>query len=146
MKLFKKDIIILGVIAGLIGNSAKLILAFILNNLGLMTKTYLDIAGNYFQHDSLDNIYGIINSLLADFFYGGFLGVVLYILIRNTDMNYIKLKGLLFGGLLHVVHNGIFVFGEFNPTTLDDLNQFMLLFPTLLYGLVTAWTLEILVK
>ncbi|OWZ83013.1 hypothetical protein [Natranaerobius trueperi] len=138
----KGDIILTGALAGFIGNIVKLLTAFLMYYTGIINKTYLHIASKYYQHDSLDNIFAILNSLVADFFYAATLGVIFFIILKNTNMYYAKLKGLLFGGLLHILNNGVLIFDGFNDVVLDEATEFFLLFPTLIFGFVTCWIIK----
>ncbi|MGF7184834.1 hypothetical protein GGQ84_000919 [Desulfitispora alkaliphila] len=138
----KKDIIIFGAMAGMIGNVAKLVVAFILYYLGLINKTYIHIAGGYFESKGLENFLVLLNAVINDFFYAAFLGVLIYLVLKLTDMKYIKIKGLLFGGFIHLINNGILIFGDLNKISIDEQTSFLLLVPTLIFGLSVCWFIE----
>ncbi|MBS3968744.1 MAG: hypothetical protein KGZ94_01375 [Clostridia bacterium] len=138
----RKDVIIFGSLAGIIGNVVKLIVSLPLYYAGLIDKTYIHIASGYYSNEKMDSIFTVINSTLTDFFYAAFLGVLFYIVLRYTDMKYVKLKGILFGGFVHVVNNGVLIFEGFNKAIFDNPNAFFLMFPTIIFGLSTCWAIE----
>ncbi|WP_028307152.1 hypothetical protein [Desulfitibacter alkalitolerans] len=138
----RKDVIIFGSLAGIIGNVVKLIVSLPLYYTGLIDKTYIHIASGYYSDENLECFFAFINGLLTDLIYAAFLGVLFYLALRYTDMKYAKLKGILFGGFIHVVNNGVLVFEGFNKALFDDPNAFFLFFPTIIFGLTTCWAIE----
>jgi hypothetical protein len=134
----KKDIVVIGATAGLIGNGIKLLIAYVLYFLGLLNITFLHIVGGYFNNPNIDSIYSIINAIISDFVYAAFLGVLICIVLINTNFKKILIKGLLFGAFIHIIHNGALIFEVINRVEMDDQTGFYLIFPTIIYGLVTS--------
>lgn len=137
-----KDVIIFGSLAGILGNVVKLTISLPLYYFGLIDKTYIHIASGYYSNEDLNCIFAVLNGIFTDFFYAAFLGVLFYLVLRYTDMKYAKLKGILFGGFIHVVNNGVLIFEGFNKALFSDPNAFFLFFPTIMFGLSTCWAIE----
>jgi hypothetical protein len=135
-----KDIIVFGATAGIIGNTVKTIISLIFYYMGYLEKTYIHISSGYFVTLSqLEKPITLINGLFSDFIYAGFLGILIYIILINTNTNFIILKGIFFGGFIHVVNNGVLLFCTMNEITMiDPLNYLLLFISCTFYGLVTC--------
>ncbi|KUO52844.1 MAG: hypothetical protein APF76_14550 [Desulfitibacter sp. BRH_c19] len=138
----KRDIIVFGALAGIIGNLVKLGVALPLYYVGLIKTTYLHIASGYHGNHTLGSIFSIINGVFSDFVYAAFLGVLFYIILRYTDMKYVGLKGIFLGGFIHVINNGVLLFGDFNKISIDDQTSVLLIIPTIIFGFSACWIIK----
>lgn len=138
----KKDIVVIGATAGLIGNGIKLLIAYVLYFLGLLNNTFLHIVGGYFNNPNIDSLYSIINAILSDFVYAAFLGVLICIVLINTSFKNILIKGFLIGAFIHIIHNGALIFEVINRVEMDDQTVFYLIFPSIVYGLITSLIID----
>ncbi|ATW24820.1 hypothetical protein DCMF_08565 [Candidatus Formimonas warabiya] len=144
MIILKKDIIIAGVLGGAVGNIAKLALAFIFHYLGYIDYSFGHIAAGYFiPSTNINDTLSLVNGYISDFGYAGGLGILLLLILRSTGFSFAAVKGLLLGSMIHVLNNGVLLFSNINGLPeLTPLTHFILLFPTMLFGLTTCLFLK----
>ncbi len=142
--MLKQDVLIFGAIAGIIGNIVKLILVFILHSIGFIQYSFGHIAAGYFvQLNDVNSLPSLINGYFSDFIYAGILGIIIYIILRNTSFYLAEVKGVIFGGAIHLMNNGILLFSQINSVhDLPAQTHLMLLFPSMLFGLITCIILK----
>lgn len=132
-----KDTIILGTIAGFIGNIFKEVLSWIFYFLGYLRYTFVHIAaGTLISKEFLDNPISLAVGFIADFILAGTVGVFTLLLIRRTGNDYPIYKSIIFSLLLYVIVFGALMSLNITKISLQTpLPNFLQLFPHLFFGL-----------
>ena len=136
-----RDTVIFGALAGIVGNIPKTILTLTLYYLGYIENTHAHFASGYFVNSNLINQpVSLINGYICDFFYASFLGILIYLVLQKTGMDYALLKGFFIGGFIHVVNNGVLIFAGINENNLTSpLEGLLLIFPEIIFALTACW-------
>lgn len=139
-----RDIIILGGLAGIVGNISKTALAWLFYFLGYTQYTFAHITAGYFVDKKfLYNPIALTIGFIGDYFLAGLLGVLIFIMLKLTGFEYAKLKGFGFGGVFYIIFFGVFMALDLTRTSLlTPLPNLLLLFPNLLFGTMTSWFLK----
>jgi hypothetical protein len=139
-----KDTIIVGAIAGILGNIPKTILAWLFYILGYLRYTFLHIAAGYFvPAEFLDNHVSLITGFLADYTMAAFFGFIMYLMLQKFGTDYAVLKGIGFGAFLYMIFYGAFMALDITRASLlTPLPNLLLFFPHIIYGGSTCWIIN----
>lgn len=139
-----KDTIILGTIAGLIGNIPKTIIDWTMHSLGLVRYTFAHIAAGYFVSIKyIDNPVSLATGFISDFIMAGFLGSLFLIILRISGKDYPVTKGILFSAILYVILYGLGMALNLTRVTLaTPLPNLLLLLPHLVFGATMGFFLK----
>ncbi len=139
-----KDTIIVGAVAGLIGNIPKTIIAWILHLMGVLRYTFIHIAAGYFvSAQYIDNPVSLIMGFIADYTSAAVLGFVMYLMLKKFGTDYAVLKGLGCGAFLYLIFYGAFMALDITRANLlTPLPNLLLLFPHMVFGGTTCWLLK----
>lgn len=140
----KKDLIIFGALAGLLGNIPKTIIAWIFHYLGWLRYTFAHIAAGYFvDAQFLDNPVALLTGFIADYVNAAFFGVIMYYLLKKTGLDYAELKGLAFGAFLYLLFYGAFMALDITRASLlTPLPNLLLFIPHVIFGASTCWLIK----
>lgn len=140
----KKDTIITGAIAGLLGNIPKTILAWLFHYLGFLRYTFIHIAAGYFVPAKyIDNYVSLLTGFIADYTMAAFFGFIMYLMLQKFGTDYAVFKGAGFGAFLYLVFYGAFMALDITRASLlTPLPNLLLFFPHVLYGGLTCWLLK----
>lgn len=139
-----KDTIMIGAIAGLIGNIPKTILAWLFHIFGYLRYTFIHIAAGYFvPADFIDNPVSLVTGLIADFTMSAFFGFIMCLMLHKYGTDYAVLKGVGFGAFLYMIFYGAFMALDITRASLlTPLPNLLLFFPHIIYGGLTCWIIK----
>lgn len=139
-----KDTFILGAIAGILGNIPKTIVAWIFFYFGFIRYTFIHIAAGYFvPAEFLDSPVSLLSGFLADYTVAAFLGIIIYLILQRSGLDFAEYKGLGIGALLYVVIYGPFMSLDITRASLlTPLPNLLLFFPHIIYGISTCWIIK----
>ncbi|KJS80943.1 MAG: hypothetical protein JM58_18145 [Peptococcaceae bacterium BICA1-8] len=137
----KRDTIVFGALAGLIGNIPKTIIAWLFHLLGYLEYTFIHIAAGYFVPAKfIDNPVALATGFIADYTNAAFFGIIMYLMLQKTGTDYAVVKGLSFGAFVYLVFYGAFMALDITRASLlTPLPNLLLFFPHIIYGAVTCW-------
>jgi len=139
-----RDTIIFGAVAGILGNIPKTLIAWLFHSLGYLRYTFIHIAAGYFvPREFIDNPVSLLTGFIADYTNAAFFGVVMFVMLQKSGMDYAELKGLGFGAFLYLIFYGAFMALDITRASLlTPLPNLLLFFPHVIYGAVTCWILK----
>lgn len=140
----RKDTIVLGSIAGFIGNVFKEALAWTFHLLGYLRYTFVHIAaGTFVPEEFIDNPVSLAAGFIADYIIAGTIGVITLFIVRLTGNDYPIYKSIGFSSLLYVVLYGALMALDYTRasllTPLPNLLQF---FPHVVFGAVMGLVIK----
>jgi len=143
--LFKvKDTIISGMIAGLIGNLPKDIIAWSFHFAGVLRYTFTHIAAGYFvPAQFIDNPVSLATGFIADYTTAAFFGFLMHLMLKRFGTDYAVIKGIGCGAFLYLIFYGAFMALDITRASLlTPLPNLLLIFPHMVYGGTTCWLLK----
>jgi len=142
--LLTEDPIIVGAVAGIIGNIPKTILAWLFYAYGYLRYTFIHIAaGSFVSVEFVEDTISLAIGSIADFTMAAFLGFIMNLMLKKYGNDFAVLKGMGFGTFLYIILYGAFM--DLNITRaslLTPLPNLLLFFPHILYGGVTCWLIR----
>ncbi|MFZ7102230.1 MAG: hypothetical protein ACOWWO_06130 [Peptococcaceae bacterium] len=139
-KFIIRDTVMLGALAGLLGNIPKTIIAWIFHYLGLLRYTFIHIAAGYYVPiEFIDNPVSLLIGFISDYTIAAFFGVIMYLMLQKFGTDYAIVKGLGFGAVLYLIFYGAFMALDITRATLlTPLPNLLLFFPHIIYGGITC--------
>lgn len=140
----RRDSIITGALAGLLGNLGKEAVVWPLHWLGWVRYTFAHIAAGYFVEGKfINNPVSLATGFIADFTIAAFFGVLLLYLLRFTGKDYAILKGVGFGLVAYIIFYGLLMALDVTRASLlTPLPNLLLFIPHVIFGALTAYLLE----
>lgn len=131
-----KNVFLIGTVAGIIGNLAKEIMAWIFYLLGLVEYAFCHFcAGVFISPHQLREPLSVLIGMFMDYTVASFFGLICYYIYLMTGGGYHLLRGFGFGGLMFLVCYGV-LSSLFSVVVHEPpLTVFFYLIPNLLYGL-----------
>lgn len=138
------DPIVLGAIAGAIGNVPKAILTNLFQYFGWVRYTFGQLAaGLFMKQEVLSNPLVLLVGYVTDFTVASLLGVVLVYIIRNTGNDFEIFKGLLIGLASYIFLYGIMLRLHITSGNLaTPLPNFLALPPHIIFGMLSGWVIK----
>jgi len=141
------DRFIVGVIAGAVGSILQAVYGYTGKSLGYTDRTFCDFGKAFIMFLPYKGLFADFVGLLSHVGNGIFFGIVFAYLILWTSSKYCLLKGAIYGMTLWHLFFGIgtaFKMPMFHQ--IPPQSAFFTLIGSLIYGLVTAYTLSLLEK
>ena len=142
-----KDKLMIGVIAGTVGDIIKNILTFIYEKLNLH-PTFWDYGYYLIFQKSIDKLDSrIIPSIIVELFFGIGLATMYSYLAHFMETKHILLRGIMFGGLIWFSLRGAITLSHIKELVTFDLTIIFLNWAaTLIFGLTVALVIRYLEK
>ena len=139
-----KDTIAFGVLAGIIANIPKTILAWAFHFAGVLRYTFAHIAAGYFVGaEMLDNPIALATGFVADYTLAAVLGIILYLIIQKTGTDYAILKGIVLGSFMYLIFYGALMALDITRASLlTPLPNLLLFFPHVIFGASAGWIIK----
>lgn len=142
-----KDRVVLGVLSGLIGNTAKTIIDEISLTMKISQRTFTSTAAGVFvsKKSESQNIRGKILGSLFDYGMGAIGGIVLVELLSKRGRDHLTTKGLVFGVTMGSFIN--FLLNSCSSKKIkakDAASNLSYMLSHGVYGLITAYTAALL--
>ena len=140
----RQDSIVMGALAGLVGNLAKEVIVWPMYFLGWLHYPFVYLAASYFvDRSSIHNPLSLAKGFITDYAIAAILGVVLLYLLRYTGKDYALIKGLLLGLFVHIgIYGLLMAFHATRISILTPLPNLLLVVPHVVFGTATAWVLK----
>ncbi len=141
----KKDRLVAGGLAGLIGSLVQNGYGQLTKVLGITDIAFIDFAEVFLAREVYGGVIGFIVGSLAHAAVGVLMGVIFAYIIRFTSSRYYLLKGLGFGFILWFILSGIgTIFNLKDFAHIPPNTALSTLGGALIFGLVTAYALSFL--
>ncbi|ADG83370.1 hypothetical protein [Thermincola potens] len=134
------DRFFLGVVAGLAGAMAMVVLNFLLNLIpGVQMELIFGISKLFVPQNLLGTLAGGTIGVIAHLICGGLAGLIFLVIMEKTGVNHPVLKGIVLGLAAWFLANGIVgrILGLSMQDTFVD-NIFIILVHAV-FGIITAW-------
>lgn len=139
----RRDTIVFGAIAGLIGNIAKELITWMLYSLGFIQYTFVHIGADLLVSKQMSNPFTLATGILADWVTAGLIGIILLLIIRFTGNDYPIAKGVFVSMLVYVLFYGALMsLNLSNVANAGPRTHFLLFFPHIAFGLVAGWVIK----
>ncbi len=139
-----KDRILLGGLAGMVGNIPKELMAWIMYWFGWIRYTFDHFcAGIFVPPAAVYDPVAIVLGLINDFVFSGIYGVLFYLIFKKTGVGRWFLKSLVMGFGLFTI-----CFGILRPllapklVVVEPLVNLLYLAPNVMYSVVTCWFIQ----
>ena len=139
----RQDSVVMGALAGAIGNLVKEALVWPMYFLGWIRYPFVHLAASYFvQRSSIRNPLSLAKGFLTDYSIAAILGIFLLYLLKYTGKDFALFKGVLLGLFVHIVIYGLLMaFHATRISILTPLPNLLLVIPHVVFGAVTGWIL-----
>lgn len=140
-----RERLIAGGFAGLTGAAVQGIFESLAKAFELGDRVFIDFSQALFAHRLFEGVLAFIVGLLAHLILGLIFGIIFAYIIMVTSSNNYLLKGLVYGVVLWLLAAGVGLLVNLPGFREAPLNEALVtLSGTVVYGLITAYTLKII--
>ena len=139
-----KDDIILGILAGFVGNIPKEIITWMFHFLGYLRYTFVHLAaGSFVPSEFIDNPVSLATGVISDWVMVGVIGILSVYLIRFTGEKYPIIKSLFLSAFFYIIlYGALMAFDVTGVSLLTPLPSLLLFFPHLAMGGGIGWFIK----
>lgn len=141
---FMKDDIMLGVLAGFVGNIPKEIITWLLHFLGYLRYTFVHIAaGTFVPKEFIDNPISLVTGAIADWIMVGIIGTVTVYFIKYTDYRFPIIKSIFLSSAFYILlYGALMALDVTRASLLTPLPNLLLFIPHLAMGIGIGWFIK----
>ncbi len=131
-----EDNVILGILAGLIGNIPKELIAWAFHFTGYLRYTFMHIAaGAFVSKEFIDDPVSLVIGAISDWIMVGFIGVITVYFIRFTGNRYPVIKSVFVSSLFYIIlYGALMALDVTRASLLTPLPNLLLFIPHLALG------------
>ncbi len=143
-KNFLEDNVMLGILAGFVGNIPKEIITWLFHFLGYLRYTFVHIAaGTFVPKEFIDNPVSLATGVIADWVMVGIIGTITVYFIKYTDYKFPIIKSILLSSSFYIIlYGALMALDVTRASLLTPLPNLLLFIPHLAMGTGIGWFIK----
>lgn len=139
-----EDKVILGVLAGFMGNIPKEIIAWVFHFSGYLRYTFTHIAaGTFVPKEFIDDPISLVTGAIADWIMVGIIGTITVYFIKYTGYKFPVIKSIFISNFFYIIlYGALMALDVTRASLLTPLPNLLLFIPHVVMGIGIGWFIK----